>query len=199
MDNNEIKSSPIKTMMRSRWAIVAILATAFLVTFFISYSVTSFALNRNSKNTSIAKSGDSKQTDPTQNPNTDNPSNKKNETPSPTPSPAPTPTPSPTPAPTPTPSPGVYCGVSGMPEGVCKAIDSIEKNGLKNNPYVSAGTTNVPTELKVTISRSTWKLTNADTGSVSFDASLNGTNYKGSGIFTKSGNDWKVSNYTLSN
>jgi hypothetical protein len=86
-----------------------------------------------------------------------------------------------------------------MPEGVCKAIDSIEKNGLKNNPYVSADTSTVPPELKVTISRSTWKLTSADTGSVSFDASYNTTNYKGSGIFTKSGNDWKVSSYTLSN
>jgi type IV secretory pathway VirB10-like protein len=197
MDNNGIETNPGRSILRSRWALIAILATAFLVTFFISYSVTSFALNRNSKNTSIAKSGDSKQTDPTQNPNADQPSNNKNETPAP--APAPTPTPSPAPTPTPTPSPGVYCGVSGMPEGVCKAIDSIEKNGLKNNPYVSADTSTVPTELKVTISRSTWKLTNADTGSVSFDASLNGTNYKGSGIFTKSGNDWKVSSYTLSN
>ena len=197
MDNNGIEINPGRSILRSRWVLVAILTTAFLVTFFISYSVTSFALNRNSKNTSIAKSGDSKQTDPTQNPNTDQPSDNKNETPSPSPAPAPTPTP--TPSPSPAPSPGVYCGVSGMPEGVCKAIDSIEKNGLKNNPYVSAGTADVPTELKVTVSRSTWKLTNADTGSVSFDASLNGTNYKGSGIFTKSGNDWKVSSYTLSN
>jgi len=199
MDNNEIKSSPIKTMLRSRWALIAILATAFLVTFFISYSVTSFALNRNSKNTSIAKSGDSKKTDPTQNPSTDQPSNNKNETPAPSPAPTPTPAPSPAPTPTPAPSPGVYCGVSGMPEGVCNAINSIEKNGLKNNPYVSADTSTVPAELKVTVSRSTWKLTNANTGSVSFDASLNGTNYKGSGIFTKSGNDWKVSSYTLNN
>jgi len=198
MDNNEIKSSPIKTMLRSRWALIAILATAFLVTFFISYSVTSFALNRNSKNTSIAKSGDSKQTDTKQNPNTDQPTDSSNGAAVPATPSSNQPSKPATPAPAPA-AAAVYCGVSGMPEGVCSAIDSIEKNGLKNNPYVSADTSTVPSELKVTISRSTWKLTSADRGSVSFDASFSGTNYKGSGIFTKSGNDWKVTSYTLGN
>ncbi len=185
-------------MLRSRWALIAIIATAFLATFFISYSVTSFALNRNSKNTSIAKSGDSKQTDTKQNPNTDQPTDSGNGAAVPVTPTSNQPSKPATPASAPA-AAAVYCGVSGMPEGVCKAIDSIEKNGLKNNPYVSADTSTVPPELKVTISRSTWKLTSADTGSVSFDASYNTTNYKGSGLFTKSGNDWKVSSYTLSN
>jgi len=185
-------------MLRSRWALIAIIATAFFVTFFISYSVTSFALNRNSKNTSIAKSGDSKQTDTKQNPNTDQPTDSSNGAAVPATPSSNQPSKPATPAAAPA-AAAVYCGVSGLPEGVCSAIDSIEKNGLKNNPYVSADTSTVPAELKVTVSRSTWKLTNANTGSVSFDASLNGTNYKGSGIFTKSGNDWKVSSYTLSN
>lgn len=89
------------------------------------------------------------------------------------------------------------CGVAGMPEGVCKAITSIEKSGLKNNPYVAADTSNVPTGSTVQVDESSWSATSGSTGTVNFSAVLSGKNYKGVGSLQLLDGTWKVTNYTL--
>lgn len=92
----------------------------------------------------------------------------------------------------------VYCGVNGMPEGVCTAIKSIEKDGLKNNPYVAADTSQVPEGSTVQVDESSWKAGSSEAGSVNFTAVLGGKSYKGVGNLQIVDGVWKVVSYTLS-
>lgn len=92
----------------------------------------------------------------------------------------------------------VYCGVSGMPEGACIAIKSVEKDGLKNNPYVAADTSQVPEGSTVQVEESSWKVSSSEAGSVNFTAVLGGKPYKGVSNLKIVNGVWKVVSYTLS-
>ncbi len=91
----------------------------------------------------------------------------------------------------------VYCGVAGMPEQVCVAITSIEKSGLKNNPYVGANTSQVPADNKVEVDESSWQSTSTETGAVNFTAILAGKSYAGLAYLQIVSGTWKVTSYTL--
>lgn len=91
----------------------------------------------------------------------------------------------------------VYCEESGMPEGVCTVTRSIEKDGLKNNPYVAADTSQVPEGSIVQIDESSWKAGSSAAGSVDFTAVFGGKSYKGVGNLQVVDGVWKVVSYTL--
>ncbi len=93
--------------------------------------------------------------------------------------------------------PKIYCGVSGMPEGVCTAITSIEKDGLKGNPYVNADTSQVPDGSAVQVDESSWKSTGGESGTISFAANLGGKDYKGVATLGVVSGTWKVVTYVL--
>ncbi len=94
-------------------------------------------------------------------------------------------------------NPTAPCGVSGMPEGVCTAITSIEKDGLKNNKYVTADTSKVPAGSTVQVDEASWSATSGSTGAVNFSAVMSGKNYKGIGNLQLVDNIWKITSYTL--
>ena len=107
--------------------------------------------------------------------------------------------PDPTPAPTPAPSvstPDKPCGVAGMPQGVCDAITSIEKDGLKGNSYVTANTTSLPEGTKAVANRSSWKQTAPEFGSLEGTISYGGKEYKGTLLFQVLNGKWVVNSYT---
>ncbi|MEI6480951.1 MAG: hypothetical protein WCO19_01460 [Candidatus Saccharibacteria bacterium] len=91
----------------------------------------------------------------------------------------------------------VFCGVSGMPEGVCTVITSIEQKGLKNNPYVTADTSQVPANSTVTVDESSWKKIDDTRGDVLFNANLGGVTYNGKASLQSVGGSWKAVAYTL--
>lgn len=84
-----------------------------------------------------------------------------------------------------------------MPEGVCTAITSIEKDGLRGNQYVTQDTSQVPEGSTVSVDESSWKSGSDTTGTVSFAAVIGGKNYKGLGTFQVVSGIWKVTSYTL--
>jgi cytoskeletal protein RodZ len=91
----------------------------------------------------------------------------------------------------------VYCGVSGMPEGVCTAITSIEQTGLKGNKYVAADTSNFPNNASISINRKAWQQTGPEIGSISFSAQYSNKTYTGDAFFQVINGSWKVISYTL--
>lgn len=93
----------------------------------------------------------------------------------------------------------IYCGVKGMPEGVCNAIAAIEKSGLKNSPYVAPDTTSVPDNTKITIDRLSWQQNADTTSNVKFTAITGTSTFKGSATFSDSNGTWKVVGFSLAN
>jgi hypothetical protein len=91
----------------------------------------------------------------------------------------------------------VYCGVRDMPQGVCTVIESVEKDGLKNNPYVSADTSQVPAGTTVQIDRSSWRAVAPDNNTVDFKTTIAGTTYQGTATLQLIGSVWKVTTYNL--
>lgn len=91
----------------------------------------------------------------------------------------------------------VYCGVTGMPEAVCTTITAVEKDGLKNSPYVNADTSQIPTGTKVVVNEKTWNQSGPEMGNVSFSAKVNNVNYKGVAYLQLISGVWKVVSYTL--
>lgn len=161
----------------------------------VGYSSMSYYLNRKPKKVAVITKSAAKQQDATQpEKNTKTEEKPTEQTAIPTTTPTAT---APT-ASTPTSTTKVYCGVSGMPEGVCTAIASIEKDGLKGNPYVNKDTSQVPEGSTVQIDEASWKTTSASTGNLNFSAILGGQNYKGTGKLQIVDGTWKVIDYTLS-
>ena len=90
-----------------------------------------------------------------------------------------------------------YCGVSGMPEGACTAITSIEKDGIKNNKYVSADTTQLPDGATTEIDEKSWMQPGPELGNVSFTGKYANKSYAGKAFMQISDGMWKVISYTL--
>lgn len=86
---------------------------------------------------------------------------------------------------------------AGIPDGVVVAINSIEANGIKNNPYVSMDTSGIPDGIVVSLDRSSWSPSSADAGSVKGTITYYGTPYNGSVTFNNIGGTWKVVGYSL--
>ncbi|MCA9329658.1 hypothetical protein KDA11_03360 [Candidatus Saccharibacteria bacterium] len=91
----------------------------------------------------------------------------------------------------------VNCGVSGMPEGVCTIIQSIEKDGLRNNPYIASDTSQVPANGVVKVNASSWTNASSDAGTVNFTATFGDLTYNGQGNLALVNGSWKVVGYTL--
>lgn len=89
-----------------------------------------------------------------------------------------------------------YCGVKGMPEQMCKAIESVEANGIKNNVYVLADTSQVPDGTKVVVDRASWKQTSSSQATINFTASKLGISFRATAKVQLIGNIWKVTSYT---
>lgn len=90
----------------------------------------------------------------------------------------------------------VYCGVVGMPEGVCTAITSIEKNGIKGNPYVQADTSKLPSGSTIKFDRASWEQTTDTTGHVGFTLKVLLTTYKARANFELINGTWKATSHT---
>lgn len=120
------------------------------------------------------------------NPQTDNNNSGIGTQPSPGQKPS---TPPPSSAPT-TPAP------SGIPDGVSVALDSIERNGIKNNPYVAMDTSSVPDGTTVHLDRSTW-VAHGDSGSISGTINIMGQSYNGSLILALTNGKWMVTGYSM--
>lgn len=91
----------------------------------------------------------------------------------------------------------IACGVVGMPPGVCDLINSIESQGLKNNYYVNADTSQVPDSNKVIIENDTWKSGANDKGTIQFRAQLGDNTYNGTANLSLTASGWRVIDYTL--
>ncbi len=84
-----------------------------------------------------------------------------------------------------------------VPAGVCSAIDSIEKNGAKNNEYVVANTSGLPDGTKITIDRASWQQTAPEFGKTSGKVSYGGKTYDGVIFFNLQREKWVVTSYEL--
>lgn len=89
------------------------------------------------------------------------------------------------------------CGVVGMPPGVCDLINSIESQGLKNNHYVNADTSQVPDSNKVIIENDTWKSGANGQGTIQFSAQLGDNTFNGTASLSLTTSGWRVIDYTL--
>lgn len=90
-----------------------------------------------------------------------------------------------------------YCGVSGMPEGVCTTITSIEKDGLKGNKYVFADTSQLPSGVVIDVNEKSWNQGGPNNGSVEFTGKVQGKTYNGTAFLQNSNGTWQVISYTL--
>lgn len=86
---------------------------------------------------------------------------------------------------------------NSAPEGVIVAINSIEANGIKNNPYVQMDTSNIPDGAVVSVNRNSWVSEGPDSGTISGTITFNGQPYNGSVVFNNIGGTWKVVSYYL--
>lgn len=93
--------------------------------------------------------------------------------------------------------PSAPCGNIAIPSGACAAIESIEKIGAKNNPYVVVDTTQLPDGTKFTIDRASWSQFNKDLAGATATGQYNDKTYNLSLTFTLSSGIWKVTSYTL--
>lgn len=94
-------------------------------------------------------------------------------------------------------NPAAPCGVSGMPEGVCTAITSIEKDGLKGNRYVAADTSKIPDGTKVVIDKQSWQQPGPALGNIAFTTNIAGKPYGGTAFFQLANDSWQIISYTL--
>lgn len=91
----------------------------------------------------------------------------------------------------------IYCGVSGMPEGVCTMMTSLQNDGLANNSYVTADTSKVPKGTKTEIDESSWTQGAPELGNFKFTVSLSGQKKSGVAYTQLINGTWKVISYTL--
>ncbi len=94
-------------------------------------------------------------------------------------------------------APGTAAPTSTMPEGVTAALNSIEQNGMKSNPYITADTSNIPNGTVVSVDRTSWTTYGTDMGSVTTTMSLKGTTKKGTLTFQLLYGSWKVVGYSI--
>lgn len=88
---------------------------------------------------------------------------------------------------------------SGIPAGVTTAMNSIEANGIKGNPYVSSNvdTSLVPAGTAINFDRSSWTSYSESFGSVNVTFTVNGQPGSGSITFSIEGGQWKASGYSI--
>lgn len=91
----------------------------------------------------------------------------------------------------------VYCGVKDLPQAVCIALTSIEKDGLKNNSYVSADTSQLPDNVSTDVDEKTWTQTAPELGATNFTVTASGRTYAGVAYWQVTNSIWKVISYTL--
>lgn len=84
-----------------------------------------------------------------------------------------------------------------MPPGVEVALNSIEANGIKNNPYVTVDTSGIPDGTAVRTDRSTWTQFGPTQGAVNGTISAFGQSRQGSLTFSLVNDVWKVTSYSL--
>ena len=189
------RRTSISYIFHSRITRVTTLFLGLVSAALIGYSSTSYYLNRKPAKVAVVTKPAATQQDTTQSGKNTKTEEKPTEQ---TTTPKITPTTTAPAVSTPSSTPKVYCGVSGMPEGVCTAITSIEKDGLKGNPYVTKDTSQVPEGSTTQIEETSWKTTSASTGTLNFSAILGGQNYNGTGKLQIVDGTWKVIDYTLS-
>jgi hypothetical protein len=90
------------------------------------------------------------------------------------------------------------CGVAGMPAGVCDTINSVEKDGVKNNPYIEADTSQLPSNTTAEVNKHSWKQTDSNNGTIDFVLNVAGSKYNGSAILQNKNGTWKIVSYTSS-
>ena len=90
-----------------------------------------------------------------------------------------------------------YCGVKGMPEGACKAITSVEKDGAKDNSYVIADTSQLPDGMKIDIDEKSWLQAGPEIGNANFTAKYAGNNFTGAMYMQVVNGTWKVISFTI--
>lgn len=88
---------------------------------------------------------------------------------------------------------------SGIPDGVIAAINSIEANGVNNNPYIDASldTSQIPVGTKITFDRNSWVVFSDTLGSTNISASILGENKTGSVTFSSESGTWKATGYSI--
>lgn len=86
-----------------------------------------------------------------------------------------------------------------IPDGVINAVNSIEANGINNNPYISSNldTSQIPSGTSITFHRSSWFQFNETLGSLSVSASVLGTTKDGTVIFGIEDGSWKAVDYSF--
>ncbi len=93
---------------------------------------------------------------------------------------------------------GTACGVVGMPEGVCTAMNSIEQSGVKNSPYVDqTNAASLPDGVTVSINKSSWSMQAVNQGTASFTAQYNGQTYTGVATFNNASGSWRAVSVVL--
>jgi len=86
---------------------------------------------------------------------------------------------------------------AGMPAGVTVALNSIEQNGIRNNPYVAADTSSVPEGTVVKADRASWKAYSESMGTVTGTISIQGQVHTGSVTFELVSGSWKATGYSI--
>lgn len=88
---------------------------------------------------------------------------------------------------------------SSIPPGVVSAINSIEANGIKGNPYISSNldTSDLPSGTTIRFERNSWSSFGADSGTLQATASVYGQTFPGSITFGIEGGTWKATGYDL--
>lgn len=91
-----------------------------------------------------------------------------------------------------------YCGVENMPEGTCKVIESIEANGLKDNPLVTFDTSQLPDSSRITLDRSSWKKSSDVLSQIKITIEASGRKIGGLLYIQLVDGSWKATGYTVS-
>lgn len=85
----------------------------------------------------------------------------------------------------------------GMPPGVTTAINSIERNGIKNNQYVAIDTSSVPDGTVIRLDRNSWSQFGPENGSINGTITAFGQTQQGSLTFGVVDGIWKVVSYSI--
>ncbi len=94
-------------------------------------------------------------------------------------------------------SPSQPVSSSGVPDGVQTALNSVEANGIKGNPYVTFDTSTVPDGASVKADRSTWTATSETQGTVNGTISAYGQIRDGTLTFTMTDGVWRITGYAV--
>lgn len=98
-------------------------------------------------------------------------------------------------------SPAPASSTNTMPAGVTTAINSIETNGIKGNPYVAdtIDSNQLPSGTTIKFDRNSWSSGSATSGTVKATLNVSGQSYNGTITFNNVGNNvWKATSYSLS-